>query len=165
MLSNHFHFLLFCSAVFCLVLAGCSGEPKPDGLPKLYPVSLSFTQEGEPVKDASVRLVAVSESQTNWSVGGSTNATGTAALKTYGKYPGVPEGKYKIVISKYEREQIGNAASMYDAHGENTYDLIDPSFSSPQTTSLTVDVEPGKKSYDPIDLGKKIRQPIKKPGE
>jgi hypothetical protein len=86
-------------------------------------------------------------------------------LKTYGKYPGVPEGTYKIVISKYEREQIGTSSSMYDSQGENTYDLIDPSYSSPSTTTLTVTVEAGKKSYDPIDLGKKIRQRVKLPGE
>jgi hypothetical protein len=149
-------FVLFC---------GCGGQRTPDGLPKLYPVTLQFTQEGEPCDGASVQFVAVSESPNNWVVGGSTNTAGIAMLKTYGQYPGVPEGKYKIVVSKVERESLGTGETMFDSKGENVYNLIDPSYSSSNTTSLTIEVQPEKKSYDPIELGKKIRQPLKRPGE
>jgi hypothetical protein len=88
-------------------------------------------------------------------------------LKTYGQHVGAPEGAYKIVISLREEERVGDApTSMYDAPPvTNSYDLIDPSFANPLTTSLTVKVEKGKKNYDPIELGEKIRLRVKKPGE
>ena len=153
-----------CSIALALTFAGCGGEPKPAGMPPLHPATLVFTQEGEPIAGASVQLV--SETDSRWPIGGSTDTAGTIALKTYGKYPGVPEGKYKVVVSKVEREQIGPAPqSMYEVQKENVFDLIDANYSIPEKTPLTIEVKPGKNSYEPFDLGKKIRQKVKKPGD
>ena len=149
--------------ILCCVFAGCGGEPEPEGMPKRHPAIILFTQAGEPCEGASVRLAP--ETQSNWSVGGSTDATGTVELKTYGKYPGVPEGKYKVVVSKIEREPVGSApAAMYETQREEVYDLIDPIYSTPEETTLSIEVKPGKNSFGPFDLGEQIRQKIKKPG-
>jgi len=157
---------LICVGFLITAFVGCS-EQKPDGLPTLYPVALKFTQDGKPCEGASVTLIAETPgTQTNWIVGGSTDATGTAVLKTYGKYPGVPEGKYKVVVSKVVREQIGTPSeSMYESQGENAYYLIDPAYSKPGMTTLEIEVTPNKKVYEPFELGKEIREKVKAPGE
>ena len=156
---------LMCSVIFLIILSGCGGEPKPDGFPTLYPVSLQFMQEGKPCAEASVGLVPQDGSK--WATGGSTDSNGIVTFKTHGKFPGVPEGKYKIVISKHEREESGPAPqSMYEAQKTlEVYDLIDPDYSIPEKTSLEIEIRPGKNSFDPFDLGKEIRQRVKKPGE
>ena len=155
---------LMCSVIFLPLLSGCGGEPKPDGLPELYPVSLQFTQDGKPCAEASVSLVPQDGSK--WATGGSTGSNGTVTFKTHGKFPGVPEGKYKIVISKYEREKIGSESqSMYEVQREEVYDLIDPDYSIPEKTTLEIEVRPGKNTFDPFELGKEIRSKVKKPGE
>lgn len=147
---------------FCPAFSGCRGEAEPEGMPKRHPATIQLTQAGEPCEGASVRLIA--ESQNNWSVGGSTDATGTVTLQTYGKYPGAPEGKYKVVVTKIEREIAADSGSMYDSKGETSYDLIDPVYSSPEGTPLEIEVKSGKNAFGPFDLGEKIRQKVKPPG-
>ena len=152
------------SVALCLLLAGCGGPPKPEGLPKLYSTTIQLTQAGDPCEEASVRLVP--ELQSNWPVGGSTDATGTVTLKTYGKYPGAPEGKYKVVVSKVERQPVGSASSsMYEVQKEVVYDLVNPIYSTPEGTPLEIEIRPGKNVFGPFDLGTRIHQKVKKPGE
>ena len=151
-----------CLAACCLTFSGCGGEPKPDGMPKLHPTVIQLTQESTPVEGASVQLV--SETDGRWPIGGSTDANGTVSLKTYGRYAGVPEGKYKVLVSKNERERVGSEPqSMYDSWAENVYNLVDPVYSVPETTPLEIEVKPGKNSLGPFDLGRKIRLPIQRP--
>jgi len=155
--------ILVCSLVFCLAFVGCGGEPRPDGFPPLHPTVIQFTQGGEPIEGASVQLV--SETDGRWPVGGTTNASGSITLQTYGRYPGVPEGRYKVLVSKVERERIGpEPQSMFESVVENVYDLIDAVYSTPATTPLTVEVQSGRNSLGPFDLGERIRQPIRRPG-
>ncbi|MDR2439017.1 MAG: hypothetical protein LBE12_06580 [Planctomycetaceae bacterium] len=146
-----------------LGLIGCS-EEKPNGLPKLYSVSLQFTQDGIPCEGASAHLD--SQDGSPWTVGGSTDATGTVAFKTHGKFVGVPSGKYKVTVSKVEREEVGPPPkNMYKSQEIVMYDLIDPIYSNPKTTPLEIEVLPDKKFLESFDLGKKIRVKVVKPGE
>jgi hypothetical protein len=153
---------LFLFILFSLGLFGCS-ENKPDGLPKLQPVTLRFTLDGQPCGGASVHLIPQDENP--WAVGGSTDSSGTIVLKTHGKYSGVPVGKYKITVSKVEREDVGEAPkSMFDQQPEPVmYNLIDPVYSNPEKTSLEIEVIQGKKISESFDLGKKVRVKIEKP--
>ena len=145
-----------------LTFAGCGGEPKPDGMPKLHPTVIQLAQDGAPLEGASVQLL--SETDGRWPIGGSTDANGAVSLSTYGKYPGVPEGKYKVVVSKVEREKFGpEPTSMYESQAENVYNLIDTVYSTAETTTLEVEVKAGKNSFGPFDLGMKIRQPVQRP--
>lgn len=150
--------VLFCSVVF-LGFSGCS-EPLPDGMPKLYPVTLEFQQKGTPISDASVRLVPQFNSQ--WAVGGSTDAKGRIQLKTHGKYPGVPAGKYKICVNKFENE------GELPVIGEDTppmkhFNLIDTPYTLPNQTPLEIEVVEGTNTFEPFDLGEPVRIELKKP--
>ena len=156
---------LFCPVILCLAVAGCGGEPKPDGLPKLYPVTLTFTQNGEPCADAIVTLVPVSDSP--WGTGGITNANGNVRVQTHGKFPGAPAGKYKITVSKTENGTAGQAsANMFATQTIQTFNLIDPVYAVSSSTPLDITVEAGKNKtpYPPFDLGAKVREPVRPPG-
>jgi len=136
---------------FLLVLPGC-GEPLPDGFPKLYPVSIQFIQEGEPVAEASVILMPQDDGK--WAVGGATDANGIATFRTHGKHSGVPAGKYKVMIQKQDIVQKPTnipGEFLYDS-----FDLIDPNFRS-ENTPLEIEVISGRNKFDPIDLGKSVR--------
>jgi hypothetical protein len=51
-----FRLFPYCLLIVCFTFAGCS-KPVPEGLPKLYPLTLTFVQEGEPCAEASILLV------------------------------------------------------------------------------------------------------------
>ena len=76
-----------------LVASGC-GPKTPDGMPPLQPTTLTVTQEGSPVADATITLKSIDGSN-NFTSGGTTGANGVATLVTHGQYKGVPVGKYK----------------------------------------------------------------------
>ena len=153
---------LVCFSVLVLALSGCS-EPRPEGLPKLYPVTLQFTQEGEPCVEAAISLIP--EPGSPWGTGGITDANGRVTLQTHGKYSGVPAGTYKITVNKAEVEYIGPPpTAMGVAHPSQTYSLVDPVYSIPSTTTLAIEVGEGTKSYPPFDLGKKVREPMQQLG-
>jgi len=90
--------LLF-AAVF---ITGCWGEPRPDGMPRLYPVSIIVTQEGVPLEEASVTLIPEDPANARWGPMGMTDGSGVAVMRTDGKYAGAPLGTYKVVVSKME---------------------------------------------------------------
>ena len=157
-MSNYSKILWLPSVVFMLVLSGCGGEPKPEGLPKLHPVSLKFIQEGEPVEGAAVVLVPQSDSK--WASGGVTDAKGVAVLRTHGKFIGVPAGTYKVRVQKQETEA---APTTTDSTGLTTYgiskayDVVNPDYFHPDKTPLAIEVVNGKNNFEPFDLGKKAR--------
>src|SRR5690606_8372893 len=80
-------------------LIGC-GESRPEGLPALFPASVTIEQDGKPLSDATVTLVPTDPALARWPVGGQTDATGTANLKTYMQYEGAPAGSFKVTVNK-----------------------------------------------------------------
>ena len=153
--------LSFFSKIFWLplvalmpVLTGC-GVPKPDGFPKLYPVSLKFLQEGEPCGDTMVFLLPEDESK--WSSGGVTNSEGVAVLRTHGKFVGVPAGKYKITVQKNAILSKGSQSSEIGAPTVfEIYDVINPDYGDRDKTPLEIEIGAGKKKFEPFELGKKV---------
>jgi len=136
-----------------LTMIGCS-EERPDGMPPLHSVTLQFHQEGVPLGEASIRLIPQFDS--NWAVGGSTNAKGESRLKTHGKYDGVPAGKYKISINKFisegELPQLGgNTPPM------KHFNLVETQYTLPNQTPLEIEVVKGKNTFQPFNLGKAVR--------
>ena len=140
------------SLVFCFVLTGC-GEPKPEGFPTLYPLTLTFVQDGGPCADTTIILVP--QDSNPWTTGGVTDANGVVTFRTHGKHSGVPAGTYKITASKIEQEFI------YGPGGEvqkaNNYCLINPDYGSPDKSPFAIEVVAGKNNFEPFDLGKKVR--------
>ena len=145
-LTEHTRLTLVGLLVGCLAIVGCGGgESKPADMPTLYPVSLKFTQEGQPCAGAFVILVPQDDSK--WSTGGLTDADGVALLKTQGKYPGIAAGKYKITAFKRETGSDGRS-----------YNLINPDYVGAAKTTFTLEVTAGKNQFEPFDLGKPVRE-------
>ena len=159
------------SSIFLLLLAtslmtGC-GERLPDGMPRLYPASITVTQEGTPLAEAVVQLVSEDPANASWGAGGTTNESGIAVLRTNGKYNGAPLGTYKVTVSKMEQDPHPNPELKGGGEDEvrrylavartlRTYRLIEPQYSSLNDTPLRVEIIPNERTYA-IDAGKKIR--------
>ncbi|MDR1493121.1 MAG: hypothetical protein LBT05_10415 [Planctomycetaceae bacterium] len=141
---------------------GCE-EPKPEGMPKLHPVTLTFQQEGKPLAEASIRLLP--QFPCTWFSGGSTDANGHAKLVTHGKYNGIPAGKYKICVDKFYSE--GDLPSMDPNKPTKPmihYNLVETKYTLPDKTPLEIEVKEGKNSFEPFDLGKVTKEQLKAPG-
>ena len=143
------------------VIPGCQrGEPRPEGMPELFPVSVTIVQDGTPLADASVRLIP-DEGTSPWSSGGSTGANGVAVLRTHGRYQGVPAGSYRMTVSKIEMPTPPSAElTPLDASptsNEPTYNLVAPEYGYPNQTPLRLEVTAERNTYDPFDVGPAVR--------
>ena len=135
---------------------GCTSQNKPDGLPPLYPLVVKLTQDGVPLTEASIFLFA-EDGPATWTIGGTTDAAGNVSPVTHGKYPGVPAGKYKVCVFKVESVPKPEPAR------PDEFDLVDIKLKSPATTTLILEVTPGKNNVT-LDVGKPIRQRINSGG-
>lgn len=79
----------FAAAVLALGGCGSSG-------PKLHPATGTVTLDGKPLADATVTFVPAAGRPSD----GKTDASGKYAIMTNG-LPGVPEGDYKVTVSKF----------------------------------------------------------------
>ncbi|MDR1142095.1 MAG: carboxypeptidase-like regulatory domain-containing protein [Planctomycetaceae bacterium] len=158
MLKNLSGFIL-CLMVLML-FAGCSPKKKPDGLPKLYPLTIKITQDGNtPLANASVRLISTDQSgTTRWNVNGTTNTSGVTKLKTYGEYDGAPAGNYKVVVSK--EEIVYDTSTPPQITGR--FQLVERKYSSIQETPLMVDVNQDTEEIT-FDVGKSVREKMEVP--
>ena len=148
---------------FALLLAvsGCS-EKYPEGMPKLSKVSLTFTQEGKPLSEATVTLFPEATSF-QWAVGGTTDHNGVVVLKTHGTYTGAPEGNYKIGVRKFFREGELQTLANPGAPPPKDYNLVAPQYGHQNETPLSIEIKPGSK-YEPYDLGPAVKELLKAPG-
>ena len=153
-------FLLSFSGVMSAVfLVGC-GQKLPDGMPPLYPLTLTVTQQDEPFPDASVSLVA-SDSTRKWTCGGMTEADGTLVVFTHGKYRGVPADKYKVtvdcVISEPPRPKNATMEEL-DAHARNSksFRIVPLEYTDRATTHLEIEVVKGTNRLK-IDVPEKVK--------
>ena len=163
-MSNRF--IIFSCLFACTVSVfwGCGGEQLPPGMPRLYPATLTVTQDGKPLEGASIILTNVDPS-VSWSAGGATDQNGVLRLRTMGRYDGVPAGTYRVAVSKIESPNLTLPDEMpSDPEGvreynrilreieNNTFYVVDPKFSlgnseleveiSPSNLRVTVDVSP-----------------------
>ena len=159
--------LVFSFVGLFVVFSGCSSD-HPDGMPTLHPCEVTVTQDGAVLADATV-ILHPEGAVHSWTPMGVTDAQGTAILRTLGKYGGASAGKYKITVSKTEREpsQLGPAPSENDpayaswsrrAAEENLleFSVVDPDFSDPQKTTLEIEVVRGSNALT-VDVGKSVR--------
>ena len=160
-------------------ISGCSGTNKPADMPPLHPVTLTFKQEGEPLADAVVMLIDVDAGRENtgrwdgrWGPMGHTDASGTVEIFTNATWKGAPAGKYKIVLTKTEREPSQFAQPPTDSPdyerwaaqtaGEvrHTYSVIEQIYSSADTTPLEIEVQPKGRTQQTFEAGKKVRERV-----
>ena len=158
---------LLCAVV--LFVAGCNGEKRPAGMPALHKTKLTFTQGGAPLADAKITLFADNAANTQWTSGGVTDSTGAIQLKTLGKFDGVPEGTYKITVTKTETEGTAEAVEVSDnvgkkpaasSGGAKSYYLVDSKHRSAATTDFVLEVKPGTANDKAFDLGPAFRELI-----
>jgi len=156
------------SVLFTILLAvmtGCGGSSKPPGFPKLVPCKIKVIQGGAPLAGADVVLVSAAPSGTVWSVGGQTDTTGIAVMRTHGEHIGAPVDQYKVVVSKVEVEVIRPESirgSMYQGAEEKIYDIVAPALGFPKTTTLQINVVKGTVDYS-VDVGAAVRTLKKQP--
>ncbi len=154
----------------CLILAlgGCS-DRKPEGLPKLYSTTITITQEGKPLADASVLLIDPDGPNHRWGPSGITDGSGVATIKTDNRYPGAPAGKFKVLVSKSAREPNPFADFAQSTPGtpdfnkwqtaesqRKTYSYVDPNMGALETTTLEADIAAGKNALT-FDVGKEVK--------
>ena len=152
----------------CLFSSGCGDPSRPKDLPKLYPVKLTFTQEGKPLENAMVVLKNVDPSF-KWSVMATTDATGLADIVSHGQFFGAPEGQYKITVIKEvqesakgltpQDENVDPAASVYSRGMITVYTLVEKQYTTEETTPIEITVS--RKKADNIksfEVGKSIRE-------
>jgi len=150
-------------------MTGCR-ENLPAGMPKLYPASVTVTQEGKPLAGALVQLIPEDSANSSWGPGGTTNTSGVVVLQTNGKYKGAPLGKYKVTVSKREKEPHPNPElaggpefRRYVEIDKNlkTYSYVEPQYGSIAKTPLSVEVTAREKTYT-VDAGKAIKTEAKR---
>jgi hypothetical protein len=140
--------LHFIVVFFLVTSAGCFGSlTKPAELPQLHPLTLTITQDGQPLAEAIVSLKPQDDAN-KWATGGVSDAQGIVKVKTAGNFPGAPEGKYKVTVIKTEMELQGSA--MVDIS------VVDKKLINPTTTTLEVEVTSGKNEVT-LDVGKPVR--------
>ena len=147
-------------AVAVVAVIGCAKTDKPEGLPDLFPCEITITQDGKPLAGANVVFFG----DQKWAVGGGTAENGVAKIYTHGKFEGAPSGKYKVTVTKTITEGGPTEADLnnpsYSGGYGKQYDVIDKKFRSAETTTLEIDVAPGKntKTLD-VEKAVKVEQP------
>lgn len=134
-----------------LALSGCKKENRPEGLPVLYSCSVKVVHGDEPAEGVDVRLYDPAVSR-QWSVSGTTDASGVAQLRTHGQFPGAPAGTFKVVLRKSENENTG-------PEGRETvkiFSLVEKQYRDESTTPLEISV--GNKGVaQTFDIGEPVR--------
>ncbi len=108
-----------------LAAVGC-GLKKPEGIPALHPAKVIVKNAGAPIANVNVFFAQQGGTTGNWSTTGKTDSGGVAEIQTSQgewKSPGVPEGKYKIYLTKIPEaapepppEDIANNSDALDAY-------------------------------------------------
>jgi hypothetical protein len=151
-------FLFLVLSTPLLFQAGCGGgdSGRPADLPKLYPVSITITQGDQPLEGATVTLVSTPPAV--YGTSGTTNASGTAVLRTY-SYDGAPAGDYAVLVKKVGAENqrdVTITEGVPVMAGGQSYNYVDARFSTKDGTTLNITVtEKGAK--ESFDVGAPVR--------
>ena len=147
-------------AIITVCMIGC-GPQLPDGMPKLHPLTLTVTLEGQPFPDATVSLFPIDETMRSWSSGGVTAADGVLPVFTHGKYAGVPAGKYKVTVdcvtSDPPRPKVATFAEI-EAHNRKYPDfrIVPLQFTDRETTPLEIEIVKGKNRLT-VDIPERVK--------
>jgi len=156
--------------VMLVILTGCQTKPLPEGFPKLYPVSVTITQESKPFEGAKVVLFSADNS-VHWIVSGQTGSNGVAKLVTRGEHKGTPVGEFKVCVTKIYDEPVDPEptnpgdwkiwSENLRNHPPKSFSLVEKEFGDIQTTPLSVRISAdGEKNFT-FDVGQAIREQIR----
>ena len=151
-------FIIFSFIAALSLQMGCGKDiNRPDDLPKLYPVSVTVTQEGKPLPGATVTLN--SKTPTKYGTcSAETDASGVAVLRTYG-YNGAPLGQYTVMVEKRGVEGARETKDEYGTtmmSGGKIYQYVDAKYTNEGSTPFSIDVtEKGAK--EAFEVGAPVR--------
>lgn len=154
--------------VLMISALGC-GPKKPEGIPDLYPATVTITDSGSPITNANIFFLQQESTTGSWTTNGLTDAKGVAVIKTSlgdWKSNGAPAGKYKIYVTKVPDApmeapppEIANDSDALDAFYRAQAKKIDAlpkeipvKLSSPMTSPLNITVEAGSTAELTVDV-------------
>lgn len=160
------------SALLVLSFALCLGckSGKPEGIPKLFPASVTLVKSGTPIANANILLVPADGTPSgSWSVAGVTDASGRATLETSQgdwKASGAPQGEYKFYVTKLAQIEEPEKPADIDTNEEakEAYFAerlkrleaaskeIPKSLNSAETSNLTLSVAEGAGGSTTVDV-------------
>jgi len=150
-------FGIVCCAL-CPILTGCGGDKsRPADLPKLHPVTITVTSEDQPLENAVVSLVA--SPPLKYQAITPTDAEGKAVMKTYG-YEGVPEGKFRVVITRDIDDDfvyVENSDGTQGIGGSTRYRTIDTLTYQADTTPFEIEVPSPPNQNTVFEVGKTVK--------
>ena len=145
-------------------LTGC-GSRHPDGLPPLQPLTLTVTQEGKPLSDATVFLYPADGSR-SWNSGGLTESDGSLVVfTTYGgQHSGAPAGKYKVTVDCVTSDPPPPkemTLPQYEEHNRKypPFRIVPLQYTDQGTTPLEIEVVKGANQLS-IDIPEKVKLKI-----
>ncbi|MDR0521444.1 MAG: hypothetical protein LBH00_06285 [Planctomycetaceae bacterium] len=145
------------------IISGCGDASRPKDLPKLYPCTVTITQEGKPLADAMIEFVPADAANAKFRAVSMTGKDGSVKMATYG-FTGAPAGKYKVVVTKTMNDDIVYAAEVNPSSGEkdivsyNTYRMVDEQYSSAETTPFEIEITGKERSVTKtFDAGKAVK--------
>ena len=144
-------------------LVGCSSGDKPKDLPPLYPCTLTIIQDGASLAEATVEFVPAVPSK--YRPASLTGEDGTVSMRTYG-FPGVPAGKYKVVVSKEIRENLVYTDTINPSTGQKEvvsftrYQTVEPQYSSADSSPHEIEITGKEKVRQTFDVGKAVRTEV-----
>jgi len=165
--------LLIITLLAVCVLSGCGGPARPAGLPTLYSCEITITQGGQPFEGALVRLLPDSGTF-EWVISGNTDSSGIAKLVTHAKYPGAPEGTFKVLVSKtqltpskYPQPDDSAPQSEWEQWKEQAGSekrqkvrYVKPEYDNVKTTPHSITITKGK-NQQTFDVGEAIKEVLK----
>ena len=156
--------MLLLAVLFAL---GC-GDPRPAGMPKLYPASMVVTLEGQPLEGAMILLHPEDAANAPWGPAGQTDSSGIAELRTNARYDGAPLGEYKVVVTKivmpphphpeWENLPEGDPNRRKYIAIQDTLrpiEIVDPKYGMVSDTPLRVEITAKGKTY-PVEVKTKL---------
>jgi len=155
------HFISLSLIASFVLFVGC-GPQLPDGMPRLYPVTITVTQEGQPFPEALVSLRSVDTAATGtWTIGGRTGADGTVELYTSG-FRGAPVGTFRVVLFREdnvglaEREAAALRGDPFEGIVVRIWSLVQEEYNHPDRTPIEIEITPDTRTLT-IDAGPAVR--------
>jgi hypothetical protein len=157
--------LFLCILMSTLIVGvGCGGKQRPNDLPPLYHCEITVIQDGKPLSDAMVLLYPL-DGNLRFAIGGKTDQNGVLILKTDNEWDGVPEGEYRISVSKQivptdislpgPQTSLAERRKMLENQMKLTKETVAPQFSNRTKSELQLKVE-RKAVKESFDVGKAV---------
>jgi hypothetical protein len=130
----------------------------------LYPCTITVTQAGQPLVDATISLV-LKDGSRPWVISGSTDANGIAVMCTQIHFSGVPAGEYKVCVFKTIKES--QPITIPPPTPESvavqiipSYYVVEPEYDRFDKTPFEISVSTKSKNQVSFDVGKPIKKRV-----